>query len=70
MHNDDSPLLRKEEAARLLGISPRSLNRLIADGGIPYYRVLGQVRISRAQIDAYLAGAVRQAGYYDDEAAS
>lgn len=70
MQNDESPLLRKDDAARLLQVSPRSLQRLLDNGELPYYRVGGQVRISRAQIDTYLAQAVRQAGFYDDKAAS
>jgi len=38
-------LLRKREVVQLLGISSRSLDRLLASGRLPRVRISGSVRI-------------------------
>jgi excisionase family DNA binding protein len=49
------PLLTLGEVARRLGISPRSLARLIAAGELPVVRLSARVvRISPADLAAYI----------------
>lgn len=48
-------LIKKPEAADLLGISVRTLEKMIARGSLPAYRVGPKsVRLRREDIDAYL----------------
>jgi excisionase family DNA binding protein len=47
-------LLRKPEAARLLGISPRKLDELLSTGKIPAIRFGRSVRISIADIEDFI----------------
>lgn len=48
-------LMSKKEAAELLTISVRSLERMLNSGELPYYRIgTGTVRISRRDIETYL----------------
>ena len=49
-------LYTKEEAAAILKISKRTLERLMSTGEIRGYKVGGSVRISDEQIDFYLRG--------------
>lgn len=47
--------MRRDEAARFLGISVRRLDDLLADGAIPTYRPTpGRVLIAEADLVAYL----------------
>ncbi|GAA4698029.1 excisionase family DNA-binding protein [Nocardioides nanhaiensis] len=49
-------LLTKREAASLLAVSVRQLERLVAGDAIRTVRVGGGVRVRRADLDAYVAG--------------
>lgn len=40
------------EAAHDLGVSQRSVRRWLSDGTLPYVKVVGRVRIQRADLDA------------------
>ena len=42
------------QVARYLGVSTKTVSRLIKDGQIPIHRIRGQVRISEADLAAYL----------------
>ncbi|MCB0914217.1 MAG: helix-turn-helix domain-containing protein [Actinobacteria bacterium] len=42
------------EAAEVLGISPRTVRRRIADGSLPAYRAGHFLRIARSDIDAMI----------------
>jgi HK97 family phage prohead protease len=50
----DSPVLTKGEAAGLLRVSVRSLERAIAAGALPAVRLAGGTRIRRVDLDAYV----------------
>lgn len=50
---DDLGLLTKGEAARLLGISERTLDRMIADDELRAVRLRGRVRIHRADLERF-----------------
>jgi excisionase family DNA binding protein len=52
-------LLRKAEAARLLDVSPSTLDRLRARGEIAWVGVGGSVRFSRAALEDYVKRAER-----------
>jgi excisionase family DNA binding protein len=47
-------LIKEEEAAKLLQMSPRNLVRLRNKGSIPYYRIGRSVRYSREKLLAAL----------------
>lgn len=48
-------LIKKPEAAEILGISVRTLEKMIARGALPAYRIGPKtVRLRREDIDAYL----------------
>ncbi len=47
-------LLTKAEAAELLKVSQSTLDRIVLDGDLPAYRVRGQMRYKRSDVDAYL----------------
>lgn len=51
----ERPVLTILEAANHLRISRSKLYELMKAGALPYHRVGGRRRISRADIDAYLA---------------
>lgn len=44
-------LLRPAEAAQMLAVSPKTLQRLRARGKLPAHRIAGQVRYNRADIE-------------------
>lgn len=46
--------LGTKEAAAALGITPRTLYRLIDEGEVPAYKLGRVLRLRRAEIDAYL----------------
>jgi excisionase family DNA binding protein len=48
--------LRVEEAAEVMGMSPRHVRRLVAERRIAFHRLGRSVRLTRADIDAYVAG--------------
>lgn len=47
-------LITKDDVCKLLGISLSTLDRIIADGDLPVYRVRGSCKFKLADIDAYL----------------
>jgi len=49
--------ITKSEACSQLGISYRTLQRMLEQRQLPHYRVAGLVRLAAADVDAYLAGA-------------
>lgn len=40
-------LLTRIEAADYLGVSTNTLDRIIRDGSLPFYRIRGQIRIDK-----------------------
>lgn len=49
-------LIKKKDAAELMGISEKTVEKLIASRKLPSYKVTPRaVRIDRADVDAYLA---------------
>jgi excisionase family DNA binding protein len=56
-------LVTKREAARLLHISERTLDRLRATGQLKAVRVRGAVRFSPAEIDRFIAKATVKNGH-------
>ncbi len=46
--------LGTKEAARLLGVVPRTLYRLIDDGDLPAYKIGRVIRLRRSDIAAFL----------------
>jgi excisionase family DNA binding protein len=48
-------LLSIAQVALNLGVSKKTVGRLIKEGQIPIHRIRGQVRISEADLAAYLA---------------
>lgn len=52
-----TPLLKKPEAANILGVSVRTLEKMIGRGVIPAYKIGPKaVRLRREDLDEYLAG--------------
>jgi excisionase family DNA binding protein len=45
------------EAARRLGITPRTLYRFIDEGQLPAYKMGRVLRLKRADVDAFIDGA-------------
>ena len=45
-------LLTRIEAADYLDVSTNTLDRIIRDGSLPFYRIRGQIRIDKTDIDA------------------
>jgi excisionase family DNA binding protein len=56
---DTKQLLNKAEAARFLGVSPRTLDRERAVGRIRHVRVRGQIRFRQEQLEDYVRKATR-----------
>jgi excisionase family DNA binding protein len=51
----DSPLLRKSEVTERLNLSPRTVDRLIADGELKAIRINSRVtRITAQSVEEYL----------------
>ena len=51
-------LLKIEEVAEILSISKRGVRRILDRHDIPSYKIMGSVRINRADVSAYLAKSV------------
>ncbi|SDP46401.1 DNA binding domain-containing protein, excisionase family [Klenkia soli] len=49
-------LLTKDQAATALGVSVRTLDRVVASGALTLVKVEGSARIRRADLDGYVAG--------------
>ena len=54
--------LGTQDAARHLGITPRTLYRLIDEGEIPAYKLGRVLRLKLSDVDAFLEGARVQPG--------
>ena len=54
----DKPNLSVEETARWLGVTSRTIYRLVNSGQLPAFRVGGQWRFSRAILEAWVADEV------------
>jgi excisionase family DNA binding protein len=52
-----SPWLGTAEAARYLGITPRTLYRLINEGQVPAYKLGRVIRVKTADLDDFLESA-------------
>ena len=51
----DKPNLSVEETARWLGVTPRTVYRLVKCGRLPGFKVGGQWRFSRSILEAWVA---------------
>ena len=49
------PLLTLNEAATLLAVSPKTLQRLVARGDLPVIRVGSSLRFSTGDLEAFVA---------------
>jgi len=64
MHRDAAPsdsargLLRKREVARLLAVSERAVERLVASGRLARVRILGAVRFRWTDVEAIITKGV------------
>ena len=54
----DKPNLSVEETARWLGVTSRTIYRLVKSGQLPAFRVGGQWRFSRTILEAWVADEV------------
>ena len=52
--NDEIVWLGTKEAARRLGVTPRTLYRFIDEGGLPAYRLGRVIRLKQSDIDRYI----------------
>ena len=43
-----------QEAARYIGVTPRTLYRFINDGAVPAYKMGRVIRLRRSDLDAFL----------------
>ncbi len=60
--DDEIVWMTTQEAARRMGITPRTLYRFIDEGGIRAYKMGRVFRVQKADVDAYIAGAVIEPG--------
>ena len=58
----DIEWLSTKEAARRLGITPRTLYRLIDEGQLPAYKFGRVIRLQQAEVDDFIAQARIQPG--------
>ena len=54
--------LSTKEAARRLGITPRTLYRLIDEGQIPAYKFGRVIRLQQSEVDEFISAAKIQPG--------
>ena len=52
--NDDLVWMSTAEAARRLGITPRTLYRFIDEGQLPAYRFGRVIRLKKAEVDSFI----------------
>lgn len=50
----DEPLMTPEEVQKLLNITPRQLRYMREKGDIPFFRLRGESRFARKDVEAYL----------------
>lgn len=53
-------LITKDDVCKLLVISSKTLDRIILDGSLPYYKVRGRYRFLMSDVEKYLAGCKQQ----------
>ena len=51
----DDKLISKQDAADMLGVSVKTVERMIADGDLPMYKIRGQCRLMTNDIKTYIA---------------
>jgi excisionase family DNA binding protein len=70
--NSEEALLSRSDAARLLGVSPATLSRLMANGAIEYYKTGWRTQFDLGQIRAYKESVRTRRGTHakEDEQAS
>jgi len=51
---DEIEWLSTQEAARRLGVTPRTLYRFIDQGDLPAYRLGRVIRLKKADVDAFI----------------
>jgi excisionase family DNA binding protein len=54
MGDDEIIWLGTKEAARRLGVTPRTLYRFIDEGGLPAYRLGRVIRLKQGDVDAFI----------------
>lgn len=52
----EDKLISKADAAELLAVSVTTVERLIADGALPVYKIRGQCRLMLSDVKTYVAG--------------
>lgn len=53
-------LITKDDVCQLLAISHKTLDRIILDGSLPFYKVRGRYRFLMSDVEKYLAGCRQQ----------
>lgn len=48
-------LINKAEAADMLGVTVYTLDRIVAEGGLPMYKIRGSCRYYEHEVEAYIA---------------
>ena len=72
--NDETDWLSTQEAARRLGITPRTLYRFIDHGELPAYRFGRVIRLQESEVDEFIErcritpGTLDAARYSEDDA--
>ena len=56
----DRKMLSKAAVCDYLGISRNTLERIVADGALPVYKIRGQCRFRPEDVDKYLASCRRR----------
>ena len=57
----DDKLISKQDAADMLGVSVKTVERMIADGDLPMYKIRGQCRLMTSDIKTYRRVAAKAA---------
>lgn len=57
MANDEIEWLSTGQAAKYLGITPRTVYRLIDDGDLPAYKFGRVIRLQKTEVEAFIEGA-------------
>ena len=57
MAADEIVWMSTQEAARRLGVTPRTLYRFVDEGALPAYKMGRVFRLKRSDVDAYMEAA-------------
>jgi excisionase family DNA binding protein len=57
MSDEEIVWMSTQEAARRLGITPRTLYRFVDEGALPAYKMGRVFRLKRSDVDAYMEAA-------------